>query len=299
MSGIYDEINRDWRSNLLKGGLAGGAALGALSMFKKRKRRKKRAAARQRALAARFADFPQQYRSASNQMWLQEMIRNMAANRQLVVSATPLTELVILNASTPFHGYRSQRELVTACFSAVQGESRKSFVQGNLNSNLFNVTAGTATAGIATFGWRIRLTASQLNFAFRPFIIDIGPVLNTAGVLTIPTPVITFAVQARRMPVDIFVISPANAAGLATIVPGVQDEIVAAAATTLRSGVLIRTISDASTFGVIETLNARDLVSRATTFGELCRDGDAFSDGGEPVVENDDEGYFSGIRDED
>jgi hypothetical protein len=181
----------------------------------------------------------------------------------------------------------------------VQGESRKSFVQGNLNSNLFNVTAGTATAGIATFGWRIRLTASQLNFAFRPFIIDIGPVLNTAGVLTIPTPVITFAVQARRMPVDIFVISPANAAGLATIVPGVQDEIVAAAATTLRSGVLIRTISDASTFGVIETLNARDLVSRATTFGELCRDGDAFSDGGEPVVENDDEGYFSGIRDED
>jgi hypothetical protein len=233
------------------------------------------------------------------------MLRIMAATRQLAVSATPMTELIILNASTPFHGYKGLRELVTACFAAVQGEARKTLVTGSLGANLFNATAGAALAGIPTFGWRIRLTSSQLNFAFRPFIIDIGPILNTAGVLSIPTPVITFAVQPRRLPVDIFVISPANAAGLATIVPGMQDEVILTPLLSSRSGVLIRSMADATQFGIIETLNARDLLSRASSFNELCAPNDEDIFEGRDAVydepeseDQDEEGYFSGIRDE-
>lgn len=295
---LYDNGSvYDWRT---AAGLAslGGAGLLGHAMLKKRAKRKKRRHARRRQLETNFAGYPQNYRSSSGQAWLQGMLRMIIASRQLVVSATPLTELVITNASTPFIGYRSMRELVTACYSAVQGESRKSYVQGSLNGTLVNIANGTAAAGIPVFGWRIRLTASVLNFAYRPILIDIGPILNTGGtVFTVPNPVVSFAVQSRRLPVDIFVISPANAAGLATIVPGTQDDITATTTTTARSGVLIRTLSDANTFGIIETLNARDLVARATSFGELCASDEDDDEVG-PGTSSDEEGFYSGIRDE-
>jgi hypothetical protein len=178
----------------------------------------------------------------------------------------------------------------------VQGESRKSFAQGNLSANFSNIANGTAAPGIPVFGWRIRLTASVLNFAYRPILIDVGPVLNTAGVFTVPTPIVSLAVQGRRLPIDVFIISPANAAGLATIVPGVQDEVIATTTTTVRNGIVIRTLADANTFAVIETLNARDLVTRGTAFGALCADEDG--DFEAPTL-SDSEGLYSGIRDED
>jgi hypothetical protein len=235
------------------------------------------------------------YRGSANEAWLQEVLAKMASSRQLAMSETPMTEIVVTNAAATFHAYSSLKELMTACYAAVQGESRKSFASGALSASLFNMTAGTAAAGIKTFGWRLRFTASQLNFAFRPISVNIGPILNTAGVLSIPSPVLSFQFISRRMPVDIIVISPANAAGLATITQGSQDDVVLTTTTSANNGVQVVSLADANTFATIETLNARDLIARPT---QLL--GNSSSD----AVYDDDERYgsggsqpFGGIRD--
>jgi hypothetical protein len=186
----------------------------------------------------------------------------MVQSKQVAVAATPHTEISVTNASFAEHGYQSMRELVGAIVAVTQGSARKSYASGPLSANVLNVTAGAAAAGFSTFGFRLRITASHLNWAFRPILVDIGPVLNTAGTLSIPAPVISMALLSRRLPIDVFILSPSNAAGYGTVSLGTQDDVVLAGATTVGNGVLVRTLADATTFAIIESLNARDLIAR-------------------------------------
>lgn len=244
------------------------------------------------------------YRGSANRSWLTNAFQAMIATKQFAVTLTPYSEIAVTNASAVQHGYSSLRGIITGAQAAVRGAANKDIQSAALSAAVFNVTAGAAATGIRTFGWRLRLTASALNYAYRPFIVDVGPVLNTAGVLSIPSPVVTFAVISRRMPCDVIVLSPSNAAGLLTIVEGTQAEVVAAAATTTNNGISVRSLGDANSFAVFETLNARDLISRPT---QLVGEG-ACSDEEEDAVydtlmdeaeEEEDDGLdtFPGIRD--
>lgn len=236
------------------------------------------------------------YRGSANKAWLQDALHEMAKTGAVAMSLTPYCEIAVQNASATFHGYASPDELITSCLAAVQGEARKDTRSSNLNANAANVTDGTAAAGIPVFGWRLRLTGSALNFAYRPFIIDVGPILDTAGAFSVPTPVITFAAIARRLPVDILILSPANAGGLMTIVPGTQADVIATTTTTSRSGVVVRTLSDTTQFAVFETLNARDLISRPTErrTSLVPQDNDIYGERDDGGME-----FYPGIRDQD
>jgi hypothetical protein len=232
------------------------------------------------------------YRGTGVDSWLKNVIDMMVSSRQVAVAATPGTEIEVQNASAVYHGYKSVHEFRSACLAAVQGAADKETRSGALSAAVTCVNNGTAAAGFDVFGWRLRLTASQNNYAFRPFIVDVGPVLNTAGVFTVPSPIITFAVYSQRLPCDLFVVSPANAGGLATIRPGTHNQTTATTQTTTQNGILVRTLADANTFAVISSLNARDLVSRAGAWG--CADEEDSEEdflGGTEV--------YPGIRDED
>jgi hypothetical protein len=133
------------------------------------------------------------------------------------------------------------------------------------------------------FGWRLRVTASMLNFDFRPILVDIGPILNTGGTLTVPNPVVSLALVTRKLPIDMIVISPANAGGQATIVAGQQDEVIATTTTSATNGISVRSLGTATVFASFESLNARDLVGRPVS-GQI---GGGMS-----------EGVQTGIRDE-
>jgi hypothetical protein len=241
--------------------------------------------ARQKALNGKAARIPS-YRGSQNEAWLTKAVRAMTACKQIALSLTPNTEIVVVNNSCLYHSYVTQQELGTALMTAARGESRKSLsptAGGALSANVFNCTAGAAAAGFAVFGWRLRVTASALNFDFRPILVDIGPVLNAAGVLSIPTPVVTLALLTRKLPIDVILVSPANAGGQATIVAGQQDEVVLAGATTASNGISVRSLGLATVFASFESLNQRDLNTRSV----------AGQEGGSI-----DQGITTGIRDE-
>lgn len=224
------------------------------------------------------------YRSNMGGIWLQSALNKIIETQQVAVALTPMTELTVINQSALQHGYKSMRELATAAYSAVQGESRKAFnaavsaattavLSGALSADVFSGLAGaTAAFGIKTFGWRVRITASQLNFAFRPVQIDVGPLTGNAGpAQLLPTPVLSLAIVPRRLPVDVVILSPANSAGLFTLVPGSVQSVVGTTGTTDSNGVAIRSLSDATAFAAIESLNMRDLTSRLAE-GNLPKD---------------------------
>lgn len=204
-------------------------------------------------------------RSSIGDAWMHRGLSLLSRTKQLAAAMSRGVEVNVTNASMLQHGYSSMRELASAAMIATGGESRKDYRQGALNANVSNVLSGaSALAGITVFGWRIRLTGSFNNFSYRPVTIQIGPVLNTAGVFTVPNPVLTVVVTPMVLPADIFVLSPANAGGLATIYGGTQAETLVTLTTSARNGVVIESIGEANTFGIIETLTQRDLIARPT-----------------------------------
>lgn len=205
---------------------------------------------------------PGTYRGSARIPWIWAALQAMVRSRQLMVSLTPYCEIKVINASAVYHGYKSIGEVQSAAYAAVQGEPQKDVRSAALSANFFSANTGVTSDGIATFGWRLRITASSLNFAYRPIFVDIGPVNNAAGTLTIPTPVVTIALFPRRLPLDVVVFNVANAAGYFTIRPGRSNNNVDAGVTSAFNGIGIRSLADANTFGVIESLNSRDLITR-------------------------------------
>jgi len=158
--------------------------------------------------------------------WMRRVLQTSARTRALAVAATPHTEIVVTNASTTFHGYSSMRELGASCLAAVQGAAAKSISSGAADATLRSTTtagAGTSTAGTTVFGWRLRVAGSLTNFNYRPVEVNVGKVLTSGanpGVVTIPTPILSLQLFARRLPLDVFILSVENAGGLATVSPG-------------------------------------------------------------------------------
>lgn len=260
-----------------------------------------------------IAKKPTGYRSATGGSWLTPFMQRLANTRQLAMSLTPYCELQIMNASALYHSYTSAQSLVSACMTAVAGENRKQVTNGALSANLYSVAPTGATgalANFAAFGWRIRLTASLLNFDYSPFTINIGPVAYSAtgAALTITpgTPTFTILATPRRLPVDILVLSASNAAGLATVVAGSAGVCGTSDLTAVNIPSCWVTLKSSSFSGVIESLNQRDFISR----GNPCGARDAFSEVQEDAVydavyddsgdedDDDDDAGFAGIRDQ-
>jgi len=207
---------------------------------------------------------------ASRMSWLKSVLATCARTRSLAVSATPHSEIVLTNAATTFHGYSSLRELSTACLSAVQGEARKEIDNGPLSATFCSGnTAAAAAQGVTVFGWRLRITASINNFAYRPITVTIGATTGAAGVgsnnatIAAADTVAEFQIFARRLPVDVFFLSVSNAGGLATVTPGGFDSNLAATKSfPSRNGIIVSSLADGTTFAAIESLTARDLLAR-------------------------------------
>jgi len=217
------------------------------------------------------------YRSSVNTPWILGALNKMATTRQAVLALTPNCEIAVDNASAVFHGYGSLRELYTACTAVCQGSAQKS-VGAALSGNTTGLVSAQAMSGAAfavtnktiaasdtntVFGWRVRITAAVTNFAYRPVRVQVGTVVASATALAAPTsPVLSFLVIPRKLPVDVIVLSVSNAAGYFTVVPGFINN-------SLGTTLSVQTICspdtvDANTFVSFESLNARDLISRST-----------------------------------
>lgn len=250
------------------------------------------------------------YRTSIGEIWLRQALLAMVATQQIAISLTPDAELVVLNDSAVQHGYRSYSDLITAFTAVVQGAAQKrigvSLAAGvaltpslPLNADLFSGFVGAAvTEGVRVFGWRIRLTASQLNFPYRPIQIDVGPLVGAAGpTVSLPNPVLSLVVTPRKAPVDVIVLSPSNAAGLFTVTVGGSASTVAAPAdTTVSNGVAIRSIADANVFAMVESLNQRDLTKRVIGGASVEADFSGFYDNVFPGMRDSNE-VFPGMRD--
>lgn len=240
------------------------------------------------------------YRSSIGAAWLSEHLLASAKSRVVALSLTPLCEVVVTSRAAIQHGYATVGAIEVAAQSVINGDSGKVIGAGsatasslstsqNLNGAAFSVSAGTAANGTVCFGWRVRLTASMNNWAFRPIQIDVGPALNTTGTISIPTPVVSMVVLARRLPVDILIYSVSNGNGIFSITPGEIGNVIAASATSTRNAIGVQSLGDSNTFVTFESLNVRDLMARGV-MGTTAPD--------ESYASMRDESY-AGIRDED
>lgn len=241
------------------------------------------------------------YRSAVGTSWIAAAMAAVAASRQVALAMTPDCELTLLNDSAVFHGYSDLSQLLTACYAATNGAVGKVLGAADTNDTalslslplsmapgtdgLFSgVAAATATNGQRVFGWRLRLTGSLTNFSFRPIQVDVGRVTGAAGpVQTIASPVLSIAVVPRKLPVDLIVLSVANAGGLMSVTEGQSGYGSGASGTSAFNGLVIRGTSDSNVFGTIESLNARDLMDRSLRQIKPQKDNE----------------FFEGIRDAD
>jgi len=215
--------------------------------------------------------------AAAGWAWLQPYLQRAVKTRQVAFSLTPGCEVTLINDTAMYHGYDSLRSMITACHAAVAGSSGKrkggvieannaGFTNGSVPLTTDVGSAGdaaAAAAGVGCFGWRVRISGSFSNFAYRDMVIATGILSNVTatGLLSITTPVLQLVVTPRVIPADIFILNVANAAGYGTIVPGNTGQLLAADGDTALNGVLINLV-DATTFASIESLNARDLLTR-------------------------------------
>lgn len=193
----------------------------------------------------------------------------LARTRNVAVAMTPHTAFVVTNASFGELGYNTIEDTVAAATAATQGSARKTYVVTSGTNAVASITNnGASPTDInPVFGWRVRASASFSNNNFRPVLIDVGPILNNAGIFTCPTPIFSVAAVSQKIPLDIFVLSTANAGGVATIVPGASD-LVTTGATTVQPGLLVRALSSDYTV-TIESFNSRELISRGNRSASL------------------------------
>jgi hypothetical protein len=215
-----------------------------------------------------------------SQAWMNEILIQMVKRGVPIISLTPGAEIVTVNNSAVKLGYTSIDQLMVAINAAVQGQATKAiggagnntletFAKGITGASMAENVSGTqfdSLTGTYVFGWRIRVTASELNFARRPIVIDIGNMTSDATATTISSPVFTALVYpTSKAPIDIVVLSVSNASGLFTVVPGDCGNGIGANNTTGtgRNSVALRAYtSDTVHFANVESLNARDLLKR-------------------------------------
>ena len=214
-------------------------------------------------------------RSTVSNSGLRAALTKIARTGQIGAALTPRTSIEVINASALQHGYRSIGDLKAAVAAAMQGASGKSLgaatgaVTTGLTTSLVATTdvygcytTASPVPGVPVFGWRVKVSASVLNFAHRTYQVDIGPgVTSAVPALTLPTPVVSLAIDAHNPVAEFVIMSPSNGAGMFTIVPGVQGQGIGASLNSSGNIVAVRAI-DSNTFVTITSINARDLLNR-------------------------------------
>lgn len=209
--------------------------------------------------------------------YVQRALALMASTGYAVISLRERQQIEIDGNSVWSHNYSTIARIMSACTAAVQGSATRQRANGPLNVAVASVVAGTAAAGVPVFGWRVRIDGSKNAYANQPVTVDVGPISRDAGtVLSVPNPVLTFTMYGQEY-LDALVLAVGNAGSIATIVPGVSGQAIAASTTTSAPGCLIRPL-DASTgpvtFGQVIGLNERDLHAKVAPGGNIMGDGE-------------------------
>lgn len=222
---------------------------------------------------------PNVVRSASNRKpWIEPIMRRIVSTRQIALALTPGTSIASTDNKLLSHGYGNLADIKMACAAAVRGDPTKivrcstNVAGAGLSLSLPLNTVVNGSAGVnaspdslaptSVFGWLVRVSASVNNFAFRGVEISVGKPSIAAGVITIPSPVISYVISGKGSPcVDVVILSPSNAAGVASIVPGVAGGILGNDNTQITNNVIsIASLGQADLYAQIESLNATDFL---------------------------------------
>lgn len=218
---------------------------------------------------------PAPYRSQVTRSWLLDALGVMAKHGIVAMSLTPGVRIQVTNAGCRLHGYGGPDRLVNACMTAVQGAYRKIYAAYAGGANTTPVAAAmdaarwgvgedatTAVEGDFVFGWLCRIAASQLNFRLQTFTVKVGPVTIAGAQQVMAAPQIELAVTPSRIPIDLIVLSVANAGGIGSVIPGRHGDVYTAAAGSAgRNVIMSDSAADANQFVSFESLNQRDLMA--------------------------------------
>jgi hypothetical protein len=206
--------------------------------------------------------------------WVASAIHATVKSGDIAVSLTQGVEIAVINNSALKHIYRNRQAFLTALYASTAGATVKQ-AGGALGAGTVLVPSGVAlaapvfggvfgaaaTLGTVVGGWRAHLTSSVVNNAYRPFQVDIGPIVGAAGAQTMPAPVLSLLIYTRTPAADIIVWSPQNGAGQFSLSPGNMNAAVLDGATTPTNGIVCRTL-DANTYAQFESINMRDIYPR-------------------------------------
>lgn len=215
-------------------------------------------------------------RTTNSATQTQQALAAMAKNRAIAVADATRATIRVINSSFVQHGYSSLSSLVNGARIAAGGASEKGIVNsamGSAVSSADTAVAASLVGSVRCFGWKIRLTASVLQFSGAPYFLNVGFPTGAVGagqqnaLVSDSNAIFRLAVYAIRPPVDVFVLALSNGAGFGTLVPGAVNEVCAVST----QGTLLAVSAAAVTADnniTIETLNERDLISRPGTWAD-------------------------------
>lgn len=136
-------------------------------------------------------------------------------------------------------------------------------VAGSSDAYSCYATAGTAVPPIRCALMRVSVSASDLNNAYPKIQIDIGTIVNTAGVLGMASPILSLGVESLLRKLDVLVLIPSVGVGSASVVEGSFKQGLVAGASSNGYGVCVRAIPGGANYIVsMEPINDRDLQAR-------------------------------------
>jgi hypothetical protein len=210
--------------------------------------------------------------------FLAQMVRDASPFALLDGSA----DVKLLDAGTTQLGHSSMGELVTLMMQSAGGATGTDTIESVATAAVVSDSAGAATRiGTQVAAFRIRLSASNLNWTGQPITINQGLLTNTAGTLAVSTSRLKLRVTPKRgyNVVDLLLLSVANAGGMYTTAVGGVAGTVLATETSTWNGIVISALSS-SYNAMIEPVNQRDLIARrpgAPSLYDIARDYDVTS----------------------
>lgn len=177
--------------------------------------------------------------------YLAPVLTAMANTRRWAV-ATRNDNTVIINQNYPLQLVsQTPLELLNACRISAQGSAVKATAQAVMPAAGADLTLNLGN--VKSFGVRVRLTDSPLNFKFGTYTIQLKDGSTVLGQVYL---------TAAKLPGEVILLGVSNAGGQATntSIANPQVTIIGSAATTDASA----TVSS-STFVFVETLNMRDI----------------------------------------
>jgi len=220
------------------------------------------------------------FRAGVGGSWIEQLIDGVAASRQVAQAfgASP-AEVVSVNNVPNRHGMGSRDQLYQSMNNVCLGYSGKNIVTGQLGGttqvpagaigptagSVQSVGAGGAAASSSlnnVCAWRVRISASQLNFNGQVYYMDLVTVTVAAGpILTVATTVLQLAIVPTQQIVDMLVLSALPSGSYCMLQTGISGLIGATATPATGSPILTVYGGNSVTFATIESINQRDLGS--------------------------------------